>query len=137
MKQLTSTKFFRSLREASQTGIDVELNALQNEYDEFVLLLFSQNSVLSTKSEFRNTLNYTCVELSALTDVSGKKCDNLYQKSQKSNRITHSKRYRLSASSENRQIEMDGYNFGFRGMDLRLARTSQPKRRKGIVTNAV
>jgi len=81
MKELISTKFFRTLRESSQTGIDKDAKVLQNEYDDFVMLLFSQNAVLTDKAAYRNALVYTRVELSALTGVSGKKCGDLSQKS--------------------------------------------------------
>ena len=81
MKELISTKFFRTLRESSQTGIDKDAKVLQGEYDDFVMLLFSQNAVLTGKAAYCNALVYIRVELSALTCVSGKKCGDLSQKS--------------------------------------------------------
>ncbi|MDR2914766.1 MAG: hypothetical protein LBV74_08040 [Tannerella sp.] len=73
MKRFISTKFFLTLQEASQKGIEVDAEVLKNGYDEFVLLLFSECTALNNKTVHYNALVYTRTELSALTGVSGKK----------------------------------------------------------------
>jgi len=40
-------------------------------YDEFVMLLFSENAALTDKAAYRNVLVYTRTELASLTEVSG------------------------------------------------------------------
>jgi hypothetical protein len=75
MKQFISTKLFRTLRGASQKGIDIDAHVLENSYDAFASALFSENA--SNQAAYRNALVYTRVELSNLTGVSGKKCGNL------------------------------------------------------------
>ena len=75
MNLLISSNFFRVLSEASQTGIVIDTYVLKKCYDEFVMLLFSQSAAFSGKVAFHNTLEYTRVELTSLTDeVSEKKC---------------------------------------------------------------
>lgn len=76
MRRFTKTKLFRTLREASQKGIDIDAHVLENRYDEFASVLFSENAA-SNQAAYRNALVYTRVELSNLTGVSGKKCGNL------------------------------------------------------------
>ncbi|GHU83262.1 hypothetical protein FACS189415_5220 [Bacteroidia bacterium] len=75
-KQFLSTKLFLLLQEASQEGIDVDAQVLQNGYDEFALLVFSEDAASTGRAAFRNTLAYTRVELKSLSEVSGKKCGN-------------------------------------------------------------
>ena len=78
MKKLVLTKFFRTLREASQTGIDADGVTLQNEYDDFAELVFSEGKAATDKHDYHDTLIYTRAELSGLlTGVSGKKCSNI------------------------------------------------------------
>lgn len=72
MKQLISTKFFFSLQEASQKGTDADAQVLENGYDEFAMLLFSQHAVLQDKTVHYHSLVYTRTELAGLTKVSGK-----------------------------------------------------------------
>jgi len=74
MKRFIETKFYFILQEASQRGIDLNGKILQNRYDEFIKLLFSENTVSTNKMVYHNTLIYTRVELSGLAKVSGKKC---------------------------------------------------------------
>jgi len=74
MKKLISTKFFRILREASQTGIDADVNVLKTGYYEFIKLLFFEDKAVDDRAVYRQTLLCTRVELSVLTPVSGKKC---------------------------------------------------------------
>ena len=75
MNQLISSNFFRVLSETSQTGIAIDTNVLKKCYDEFVMLLFSLSAAFSGKAAFHNTLEYTRVELTSLTEeVSEKKC---------------------------------------------------------------
>ena len=81
MKQFTSTKFFCTLQDASQKGIDKNTNTLQNEYDDFANSVFLESSYTGDKTVYRNKLVFTRVELSALTGVLGKKCNNLSQES--------------------------------------------------------
>ena len=81
MKQLVSTKFFRTLCEASQTGIDIDANTLQNEYDDFAKSVFLEGKAATNKNDYLDTLIYTRVELSGLTVVSGKKYSNISCKS--------------------------------------------------------
>ena len=73
MKQFTETKFFRTLEKISQKGITVDIQILQNEYDEFVLLLLSENVAPANKATFFNSLVYTRAELVGLTEVLEKK----------------------------------------------------------------
>jgi hypothetical protein len=80
MKQFISTKFFLSLQESSQKGIDVDTKVLANEYDKFVLLLFSESAASTDRVAYHNMLVYTRVELVNLTGVSGKKCVRLPEK---------------------------------------------------------
>jgi hypothetical protein len=77
MKRFISTKFFLSLQEASQKGIDINAQILENGYDEFVMLLFSECAATTNRVAYHNMLVYTCVELASLTGVSGKKCVRL------------------------------------------------------------
>lgn len=81
MKRFTTTKFFLSLQEASQKGVDIDAQVLKNDYDEFTMLLFSQGAVLSDKTAYYHSLVYTRVELAGLTKVSGGKCDHISEKS--------------------------------------------------------
>jgi hypothetical protein len=62
MKHFLGTKFFLALQEASQKGIDIEAQVLENEYDEFVLFIFHENAVAPDKAAYHNTLVYTCAE---------------------------------------------------------------------------
>ena len=62
MKQITTTKFFRSLREASQSGIDKDAETLQIEYDDFAEVVFSMGSTTNQEA-YHNTLVYASVEL--------------------------------------------------------------------------
>ena len=81
MKRFISTKFFRTLRNASQTGIYMDADALQNEYDDFAVFVFSEGRNATDKAVYRDMLVYTRVELSSLTRVAGKKCGCFSQKS--------------------------------------------------------
>ena len=73
MKQLISTKFVRKLRTVSQKGANIDAQVLENDYDEFVKIVFAENADTIDKSAFRQMLVYTRVELSGLTQVSEKK----------------------------------------------------------------
>ena len=82
MKKLILTDFFRTLQEASQTGIDKNADRLQNEYDDFANTIFSvgancHDCIQNTKTDNRvvchNMLVYTRVELSGLKKFSIKK----------------------------------------------------------------
>jgi hypothetical protein len=77
MKQLILTKFLHTLREASQTGIDVDACTLQNEYDDFAEFVFSEGRASTDKNAYLDMLVYTRVELSGLTGISGKKCSGV------------------------------------------------------------
>ena len=73
MNKLISTKFFRTLREASQTGIDADAKELKTGYDEFVKFLFFEDKAVPDRAVYRQKLLCTRVELSILTLVSKKK----------------------------------------------------------------
>ena len=61
-KQFVATKLFLTLQEASRTGIDGDAKELMNGYDEFVMLLFSENTNFTDKSFYLNMLVYARVE---------------------------------------------------------------------------
>jgi hypothetical protein len=77
MKRFIETKLFLALQEASQNGIDKDVKALKNGYDEFVKSVFQGRTAFTDKSAHHDALVYTCVELATLPEVSGKKCGNL------------------------------------------------------------
>jgi hypothetical protein len=80
MKRFMKTKFVLSIKDTSLQGIKAQV--LQQEYDKFVILLFSENATKTNCAEYRNTLVYTRVELSDLTkEVSEKKYNALSRKS--------------------------------------------------------
>ena len=81
MKQLVSTKFVRTLQTASQTGANINAHTLENDYDDFVKIVFAENADTIDKSAFRQMLVYTRVELLGLTQVSEKKRRYLSSKS--------------------------------------------------------
>jgi hypothetical protein len=81
MKRFISTKFFFSLKEVSQTGIDIDAQVLENGYDEFAILLFSEYAAFTDKSAYYNTLVYTRIELISLVGVSGEKYGCIPEKS--------------------------------------------------------
>jgi hypothetical protein len=77
MKRFISTELFLSLKEASQKGTDVDAQVLENGYDEFAKLLFSQCIVFQDKVIHYHSLVYTRAELAGLTRVSGEKCNHI------------------------------------------------------------
>jgi hypothetical protein len=81
MKRFIKTKFFLALQEASQKGFDLDSQVLQNRYNKFVLLLFSESAAFTDKAAYHNALVYTRVELAGLTRGAGKKYRNLSRKS--------------------------------------------------------
>jgi hypothetical protein len=76
MIELTSTKFFLTLQEASQTGIDADGDVLKTEYGEFATLVFSKGLPVEDSMADRAALVYTRVELSSFSSFTGvlKKC---------------------------------------------------------------
>ena len=81
MKELTTSKFFRTLQETSQSGIDKNADLLQNEYEDFADMIFSvgsnceqclQRERADNRVICHNMLVYTHVELNGLKRVSGK-----------------------------------------------------------------
>ncbi|GHT36643.1 hypothetical protein AGMMS49574_28720 [Bacteroidia bacterium] len=76
-KKFISPKFYFLLQEASQKGIDIDAQVLQNQYDEFAMLVYQEDAAVIDKAAYRNSLVHTRVELESLTGVSGKKCINL------------------------------------------------------------
>lgn len=80
MKRFITTKLFGALLSASQKGTVIDAKELENRYDEFAGLLFSENAV-SNRAAYRNALVYTRIELAGLTGVPGKKCGNLSSQS--------------------------------------------------------
>jgi hypothetical protein len=77
MERYIKTKFFLSITENS----DVQLPILKYEYDQFARLLLAGYAAFTDKAAYHNTLVYTRVELSSLTQVLGKKCSNLSSQS--------------------------------------------------------
>jgi hypothetical protein len=77
MKRFISTKLFLALQESSQKGIDTDAKVLQNGYDKFVESVFKGRTAFTDKSAYHDALVLTCVELTTLPEVSGKKCGNL------------------------------------------------------------
>jgi len=77
MKRFISTEFFLALREASQKGIEVDAQVLENGYDKFVMLLFSEGAVCTDKTAYYRSLVYTRLELECMTGVVGEKCSHL------------------------------------------------------------
>ena len=73
MKQFISTKFFRTLQDASNSGVEIDADILKTGYEDFVLHLFSENDVSSGMADYQSALAYARVELSHLTEASGKK----------------------------------------------------------------
>ncbi|MDR0412211.1 MAG: hypothetical protein LBH61_00200 [Dysgonamonadaceae bacterium] len=73
MKKFISTKLFLALQEASQKGIDIDARVLENSYDKFVRLLFSENAASTNKVAYHNALVYIRVELACLTEIPEKK----------------------------------------------------------------
>jgi hypothetical protein len=73
MKKFISTKFFLALREASQKGADIDVRVLENSYNKFFRLLFSENAAFTGRVAYHNALVYTRVELAALTGIPEKK----------------------------------------------------------------
>jgi hypothetical protein len=73
MKKFISTKFFLALQEASQKGADIDVQVLENGYDEFVRFLFSGNAASTDRATYHDTLVYTRVELACLTEIPEKK----------------------------------------------------------------
>ncbi|MDR2805919.1 MAG: hypothetical protein LBB85_09855 [Dysgonamonadaceae bacterium] len=76
MKRFVKTKFFFLLKESK----NIQSSSLNFEYDEFVSLLFAGNAAMD-KVAYHNALVYTAVELTSLTEVSGKKCGKVSSKS--------------------------------------------------------
>ena len=58
-----------TLKGASLTGIDVDVEVLKSEYEEFVSLLFSENVTTADKVMYRNKLVYTHLEFASLTKI--------------------------------------------------------------------
>ena len=77
MKDFNSTKFFRALQMALQTGIDCDAKVLKTGFDEFVQFLFHENVTLTDMASNRQILICARVELSCFTQVLGKKCGRL------------------------------------------------------------
>jgi hypothetical protein len=78
MKKFISTKLFLTLQEASQKGVNVDAQVLENGYNDFACLLFTETSAAKDKAAFYQTLCYTQVELEDLysqqASVLKKKC---------------------------------------------------------------
>jgi hypothetical protein len=56
MKKIISTRFLLSLQDASQKGIDKDAKVLEDEYDEFVILLLTDSALSSDMTAYRNSL---------------------------------------------------------------------------------
>ena len=81
MKRFISTKFFRILKDKTQKDDETGIKLLESSYEKFVKLLFAENDASMDKVSWHNTLAYTLVELSNLTEVSEKKRRNSSSKS--------------------------------------------------------
>jgi hypothetical protein len=68
MKRFISTEFFRLLQEASKQSIDKDAQVFENEYERFVMLLFSEGAASTDRAAYYNTLVYTRAELAGLTE---------------------------------------------------------------------
>ena len=79
MKQFISAELLLALQKMSQTGFDGDARTLKNGYEEFVMLVFSEDAVHTDKVSYRNMLVYTRVELASLTEVTEKKCSHLFR----------------------------------------------------------
>ena len=66
-----TAKFILAIRDALLSGADTRV--LENLYDEFVMLLFSENVALTDKTACHNTLTYTREELLSPREISKKK----------------------------------------------------------------
>jgi hypothetical protein len=73
MKRLIEAKFFRALQEMLQRDVETDIRLLENRYNRFVKFLFSDCAASTDKAAFHDSLVYTLVELSGLTEVSEKK----------------------------------------------------------------
>jgi hypothetical protein len=73
MERFISAKFFRLLREASQKGIDTDAQVLKKEFAGFAQSVFSEGAAATDRRAYLDSLVYTRVELSGLTEVSEKK----------------------------------------------------------------
>jgi hypothetical protein len=74
MKKFIQSKLFLALREASQKGIEADTGVLEQDYDDFALLLFSECVAPSDRVACYNSLVYVHAELANLTGIAGKKC---------------------------------------------------------------
>jgi hypothetical protein len=70
MEKLTSTQFFRMVRESAQNGIELDAQEIKREYDNFAGILFAEDDPVGGKDQYRNELVYTRTELLGLTGVS-------------------------------------------------------------------
>ena len=66
MKRFIATELFLSLKNASQNGIDMDATVLENDYDAFAMLVFSEMALPRNKAEIHSALCYTRVELFVL-----------------------------------------------------------------------
>ena len=73
MNQFISTHFFFSLKKALQMDIDIDIQVLENNYEEFAASLFLE-STATDKATYHNILTYTLVELANIAEVLKKKC---------------------------------------------------------------
>jgi hypothetical protein len=73
MKRFITTKLILILKEASQTGVDLDVRVMDKEYDKFAVFLLTDTTLSSNKAAYRNSLIYTRAELAGMTKVSEKK----------------------------------------------------------------
>ena len=73
MNRFILTKFVLTLEKASQKDIALDVHVLKKEYGKFALLVLSEGIAVAGKSDYRNALVYTRVELSGLTAALRKK----------------------------------------------------------------
>lgn len=63
MKRFISAELFLALQEASQKGIEIDTQVLENGYNKFVILLFTEGVVCTDKTTYYRSLAYTRLEL--------------------------------------------------------------------------
>jgi len=75
MEQFIKTKFFLTLQETLQTGIEVATRKMTSEYDEFATFLFAESNNSQDRTKYREMLVYTLSGLTGLVKQILKKKD--------------------------------------------------------------
>ncbi|MDR1717234.1 MAG: hypothetical protein LBS20_15480 [Prevotella sp.] len=72
MKRFILEELFPALRNASQTGTDVQREILDSAYEKFAGRLLTEDIACTDRKTYRQVLVYTRAELAGLTGVPGK-----------------------------------------------------------------